>query len=148
MPADTIARAVKKGSGDGDDGSQMAEVRYEGYGPGGTAILLEAFTDNRNRTASAVRSTFSKGGGTLAAAGAVAWQFDQRGILIAEADPESAEELAMAAIDAGAEDFDADGSILQIYSYPCWGAIGANWGGASIYPTSIKKTQVLNRWSI
>jgi YebC/PmpR family DNA-binding regulatory protein len=116
MPADTITRAIKKGTGESTDGSQMAEITYEGYGPGGTAILLEALTDNRNRTASDVRSTFTKAGGNLAEVGAVAWQFDQRGVVVAEADPASSEDLAMAAIDAGADDFESDDSTLLVYS--------------------------------
>ena len=78
------------------------EVRYEGYGPGGTAILLEALTDNRKRTVSAVRSTFTKAGGSMAEVGSVAWQFDQRGVVVVEADGESIEDIAIAAIDAGA----------------------------------------------
>ncbi len=116
MPADTITRAIKKGTGESSEGTQMAEVLYEGYGPGGTAILLEALTDNRNRTASDVRSTFTKAGGNLAEVGAVAWQFAQRGVLVAETDAETAEDLAMVAIDAGADDFEADDATLLVYS--------------------------------
>ncbi len=116
MPADTIARAVRRGTGAAGEGDIVAEVRYEGYGPGGTAILLEALTDNRKRTVSAVRSTFTKAGGNMAEAGAVAWQFDQRGVVVARAEPESLEDLAMAAIDAGADDFETDDSTLQVYS--------------------------------
>ena len=116
MPADTIARAVRRGTGEGGEGDAMAEVRYEGYGPGGIAILLEALTDNRKRTVSAVRSTFTKAGGNMAEVGAVAWQFDQRGVVVAQSDPESLEDLAMAAIDAGAEDFETDGATLRVYS--------------------------------
>ena len=116
MPADTIARAVRRGTGEGGEGDIVAEVRYEGYGPGGIAILLEALTDNRKRTVAAVRSTFTKAGGSMAEAGAVAWQFDQRGVVVAQADPGSLEDLAMAAIDAGAEDFETDERTLQVYS--------------------------------
>ena len=115
MPNDNIERAIKRGSGDGPSQDQMAEVVYEGYAPGGTAILLQALTDNRNRTVSDVRSTFSKGGGNLSEAGAVAWQFEQKGVILVEADGEAAEELALAAIDAGADDFDVYDSTLHIY---------------------------------
>ena len=118
MPADNVDRAIKKASGEGADGDQMAEVIYEGYAPGGAAILCEALTDNRNRTASDVRATFSKAGGNLAEAGAVIWQFESRGVVVVEAPPETAEELAMAAIDAGAEDFETFDSVLQVYSAP------------------------------
>ena len=118
MPSTTIDRAVKKGTGDPSAQDQMAEVVYEGYGPGGTAILLHALTDNRNRTVSDVRSTFSKTGGNLADAGSVAWQFEQRGVVIVEADPDRAEELELAAIDAGAEDFETLDANLHVYSAP------------------------------
>ncbi len=118
MPADNVDRAIKKASGEGTDGDQMAEVIYEGYAPGGAAILCEALTDNRNRTASDVRATFAKAGGNLAEAGAVVWQFESRGVVVVEAPPETAEELAMAAIDAGAEDFETFDSVLQVYSAP------------------------------
>ena len=118
MPADNVDRAIKKASGEGADADQMAEVIYEGYAPGGAAILLEALTDNRNRTASDVRATFSKAGGNLAEAGAVIWQFESRGVVVVEAPPETAEDLAMAAIDAGAQDFETFDSVLQVYSAP------------------------------
>lgn len=118
MPADNIARAIKRGSGEGGDQDQMVEVNYEGYAPGGTAILLQALTDNRNRTVSDVRSTFTKAGGNLAEAGAVAWQFEQKGVVVVEANPDKAEDLTLIAIDAGAEDFEAFDSTLQIYSAP------------------------------
>ena len=118
MPADNIDRAIKRSTGEGAGQDQMAEVTYEGYGPGGIAILLEAFTENRNRTVSDIRATLSKGGGNLAEAGAVAWQFEQKGVIVVDAAPQQAEELALAAIDAGAEDFETYDSTLQIYSPP------------------------------
>jgi YebC/PmpR family DNA-binding regulatory protein len=96
----------------------MEEVVYEGYGPGGTAILLQTLTDNRNRTVSDVRSAFTKIGGSMADAGAVAWQFEQKGIIVAEATAEQAEELALIAIDAGADDFETADSTLHAYSSP------------------------------
>ncbi len=118
MPVDTIERAIKKGSGTGSDQDQMVEAVYEGYGPGGSAILLHALTDNRNRTASDVRSTFTKSGANLAEAGSVAWQFESKGVVVVEADSDSAEELTLAAIDAGAEDFESEDSTLEIRSSP------------------------------
>jgi YebC/PmpR family DNA-binding regulatory protein len=118
LPNDNIERAIKRASGDGPEGEQMVETAYEGYGPGGIAILVEVVTDNKNRTVSDVRSTFTKSGGNLANAGAVAWQFDQKGVVIAEADEEAAEELALAAIDAGALDFETDDGVVSIYSTP------------------------------
>lgn len=118
LPGDTIDRAVKRASGEGSDGAQMVETTYEGYGPGGIAILVEVLTDNKNRTVSDVRSTLSKSGGNLANAGAVAWQFDQKGVVIAESDADTAEDLALAAIDAGAIDFDTDDGVVSFYSTP------------------------------
>ena len=118
MSNESIDRAIKRGSGDGSGQDQMAEVVYEGYGPGGTAILLQALTDNRNRTVSDVRATFSKGGGSLSEAGAVAWQFEQKGIVVVEAESEHAQELALVSIDAGADDFETIDTTLQVYSAP------------------------------
>ena len=118
MPNDSIERAVKRGTGDGAGQDQMAEVYYEGYGPGGTAIMVEALTDNKNRTVSDVRSTLSKWGGNMADAGSVAWQFQQRGVVVVEAAPEEQEEFTLAAIDAGADDFDTAESALHTYSTP------------------------------
>jgi YebC/PmpR family DNA-binding regulatory protein len=118
MPAANIERAIKRG--DGTDGSavQMEELTYEGYGPGGTAILLHAFTDNKNRTVSEVRSTFTKIGGSMAEAGAVAWQFEQKGVVVVNANEDQADELTMVAIDAGADDIETVDATLHAYSAP------------------------------
>ncbi len=102
MPQENIVRAIKKGTGE-LEGVHYEEVTYEGYGPGGVAMIVECLTDNRHRTAGDVRSTFSKGGGHLAAEGAVAWNFERRGIV--EVRPGPTEDQVMeAAIEAGAED--------------------------------------------
>ena len=116
MPNDNVDRAIKRATGEGGDGIQLSEATYEGYGPGGTAILLQVLTDNRNRTVSEVRSTFTKAGGSMSEAGSVAWQFQQRGVITVEADEEQADDLTLTAIDAGAEDFDSFDSVLSIYS--------------------------------
>ena len=118
VPVDNIERAVKRGTGEGAGQDQLMEVTYEGYGPGGTGIMLEALTDNRNRTASDIRSTFAKAGGSLVAVGSVAWQFEQRGVVVVEVGPERTEELALNAIDAGADDFETFDASLYIYSVP------------------------------
>ena len=118
MPSDNIDRAIKRGTGEGSDQDQMAEVTYEGYGPGGTAIMLQTLTDNRNRTVSDIRSTLTKVGGNMAEAGAVAWQFEQKGVIVVEADEAQTEDLTLIAIDAGADDFEAFDSTLNIYSEP------------------------------
>ncbi|MCH9039414.1 MAG: YebC/PmpR family DNA-binding transcriptional regulator [Chloroflexi bacterium] len=118
MPNDNIERAIKRGTGEGGDADQMVEFTYEGYGPGGTAILLETLSDNKNRTVSDVRATLTKAGGNLAQSGAVAWQFQQKGVVVVNADEAAAEEFTLVAIDAGAEDFDSFDSTLQIFSPP------------------------------
>ena len=102
MPADNITRAVKKGTGE-LEGVSYEEVVYEGYGPGGVAMMVECLTDNRNRTAGDVRSSFAKGGGNLAAEGAVSWSFERRGIVEVKAGP-TEDQVLEAAIEAGAED--------------------------------------------
>ena len=117
MPQDSINRALKRGSGEGSDGESLEQVTYEGYGPGGGAILLQAVTTNRNRTAADVRSTFSRGGGNLGESGCVAWNFELRGVVTIDmGDEERAEELGLLAIDAGAEDIQIDEGVLEIYS--------------------------------
>jgi YebC/PmpR family DNA-binding regulatory protein len=118
MPMDNIKRAIERATG-GGDGEQFEEIIYEGYGPGGVAILVEAATDNRNRTASDVRSMFTKAGGSLAGSGAVAWQFEPRGLITLPADGRDVDDLALAAIDAGAADVDtSDPSLVEVYTDP------------------------------
>jgi YebC/PmpR family DNA-binding regulatory protein len=115
MPADNVKRTIDKATG-GGEGEQYEEIVYEGYGPGGVAILVEAATDNRNRTAAEVRSIFTKAGGQLAGSGAVAWQFEPRGLItVASGDPD---EVALAAIDAGASDVDTTVEPVEIYTEP------------------------------
>ncbi len=117
MPQDSISRAVKRGSGEGSDGESLEQITYEGYGPGGGAILLQAVTTNRNRTAADVRSTFNRGGGNLGESGCVSWNFELRGVVTIDMDDEEqAEELGLLAIDAGAEDIQIDEGVLEIYS--------------------------------
>jgi YebC/PmpR family DNA-binding regulatory protein len=119
MPADNIKRTIDKATG-GGDADQFEEIVYEGYGPGGVAVLVEAATDNRNRTAAEVRSIFTKTGGQLAGSGAVAWQFEPRGLNAGARDATvDADEVALAAIDAGAEDVDTDSDdTIDIYTSP------------------------------
>ena len=118
MPLDTIKRAIEKATG-GGEAEQYEEIVYEGYGPGGVAVLVEAATDNRNRTAADVRSIFTKAGGQLAGAGAVAWQFEPRGVITVPGDRGTdPDEIALIAIDAGAEDVDTDADPLEIYTAP------------------------------
>jgi YebC/PmpR family DNA-binding regulatory protein len=117
MPADNIKRAIERAAGTGE-ADQFEEIVYEGYGPGGVAVLVEAATDNRNRTAAEVRSRFAKSGGQLAASGAVAWQFEARGLITVPRGGVDADEVALSAIDAGAEDIDTETDPLEIYTAP------------------------------
>src|SRR3990172_4020086 len=103
MPNDTIDRAIAKATGAGSD-DNLDEITYEGYGPGGTAILVATLTDNRNRTVSEIRHQFSRAGGSLGETGSVGWQFEAKGLITVPVSSSDAEELALQAIDAGAED--------------------------------------------
>lgn len=117
MPADNIDRAIKKAAG-GADAAELLEVTYEGYGPNGIAIIVEALTDNRNRTVAEVRSVFTRGGGNLGESGSVAWQFANRGIVTVNANGKDPEQITLTAIDAGAEDFDVQDESVEIYTTP------------------------------
>jgi YebC/PmpR family DNA-binding regulatory protein len=117
MPQDNIKRAIERAAGSGE-GDQIEEIVYEGYGPGGVAFLVEAATDNRNRTAADVRSIFTKAGGQLAGAGAVAWQFEPRGLIEVVANGRDPDEVALTAIDAGAEDVEESGDRIEVYTSP------------------------------
>ena len=113
MPNDNIDRAIKKSqAGEGDD---YKEIRYEGYGPNGVAIIVEAMTDNLNRTASTVRSTFGKNGGNLAETGAVSFMFDRKGLIVYPADVGDEDTVMMAAIEAGAEDVESSDDGHEIF---------------------------------
>jgi YebC/PmpR family DNA-binding regulatory protein len=118
MPKENIERAIAKGSGADADASSFETVVYEGYGPEGVAVLVEAVTDNRNRTASEVRHAFTKHGGNLGTTGAVAWQFERRGVVVVPADGADEDSLVMAAADAGADDVERDGSSFVVTSAP------------------------------
>jgi YebC/PmpR family DNA-binding regulatory protein len=118
MPKDNIERAIAKGAGEGTDGAIFETVVYEGYGPEGVAVIVEALTDNRNRTASEVRHLFSKHGGNLGATGAVAWQFERRGVVLVGADGVDEDELVLAAADAGADDVELDGTTFVVSASP------------------------------
>jgi YebC/PmpR family DNA-binding regulatory protein len=113
MSSDTIERALAKGSGVGSEGEQYQTVIYEGYGPGGMAVMAVALTDNRNRTAAEIRQAFNRHGGSLGESGTVSWQFDMIGQIIVNANGHDADDIALMAIDAGASDVATeDGEIL------------------------------------
>ncbi len=117
MPLDNIDRAIKRGSGQAE-GASLAEMVLEGYGPSGVAILVQALSDNRNRTLQEVRNIFTRHSGNLGEAGCVAWLFDSQGVITVETDAQDAEELALQAIDAGAEDVRIENKYIEIYTKP------------------------------
>ena len=115
MPKDNIQRAIDRGTGAGADGETIERVLYEGYGPSGVAVLVEALTDNRNRTSADLRHTFDKHGGSLGEPGSVAWVFEKRGVVMVDADRYTEDDL-IPAIDAGAEDVAREGDSLKVVS--------------------------------
>jgi YebC/PmpR family DNA-binding regulatory protein len=117
MPSENIERAIKRASG-GAEVSDLAEMTLEGYGPHGVAVLVEALTNNRNRTIQDVRRLFTRHGGNLGENGCVSWLFENKGILTVESDSSDAEEIALQAIDAGAEDVKTEEGYLEIYTQP------------------------------
>jgi YebC/PmpR family DNA-binding regulatory protein len=117
MPKDNIDRAIQRAAGAGD-GSQYEEIYYEGYGPGGTAIMILAMTDNRNRTVGEIRAALTRSGGSLGENGSVSWMFDQAGIITLPVNGSDPDELALVAIDAGATDVQVDGEVVEVYTEP------------------------------
>jgi YebC/PmpR family DNA-binding regulatory protein len=117
MPKDNIERAIAKGTGAGADAAALETIMYEGYGPGGVALLIEAVTDNRNRTGADVRHMLSKGGGSLGEPGSVAYNFDKKGVVAVDGDRYTEDDL-MVAIDAGAEDISLDDDVFEIVTEP------------------------------
>ncbi len=118
MTADTIKRAVERGVGGGEGATALQEITFEGYGPGGVAVLIETVTDNRNRTVSGLRTTLSRGGGNLGESGSVAWQFESQGLVMLETSGGEADDIALAAIDAGAEDVRVVDQTVEVYTAP------------------------------
>jgi YebC/PmpR family DNA-binding regulatory protein len=117
MPMDNIDRAIKKGTGELAGGS-LIEMTLEGYGPSGMAVLVSALSDNRNRTVQEVRSTFTRHGGSMGESGCVSWIFESRGVINIKAENVDADELALTAIDLGAEDVQVESGIVEVYTRP------------------------------
>jgi len=115
MPRDNIQRAIERATG-GGDGARLESVVYEGYGPGGVSIMVEAATDNRNRTASEIRAAFTRQGGKLGESGSVQWLFEQKGIIEIALTGRNLDEVALMAIDAGAEDVESGDGLITIYT--------------------------------
>jgi YebC/PmpR family DNA-binding regulatory protein len=118
MPKDNIERAIARGSGADSDAQAFETVVYEGYGPGGVAVIVEALTDNRNRTASDVRHAFDKNDGNLGGSGAVSWLFERRGVVVVSGEDVDEDELMLAAAEGGADDVSRDGSTFEVVSAP------------------------------
>ena len=117
MPNDTIDRAIRRGTGE-EEGVNYEEITYEGYGPGGVALLIEAMTDNRNRTVAEIRHLFSKNGGNLGESGSVGWMFDKKGYIVVDKAAKAEDELFELAIDAGADDLRDDEENFEIITSP------------------------------
>jgi YebC/PmpR family DNA-binding regulatory protein len=146
MPKDTIERAIARGAGAGGEGEDYETITYEGYGPEGVAVLVEAVTDNRNRTAAEVRHIFAKNDGNLGASGTVGWLFERKGLVLVDADRYDEDEVMLAAAEGGADDVELDGSSLRVVSSPeallgvraALGAAGveAESAGVTMLPTT------------
>jgi YebC/PmpR family DNA-binding regulatory protein len=117
MPGENIERAIKKGEG-ALEGQVMFEASYEGYGPGGSAIMVDIVSDNRNRAVQELRSAFTRAGGNLGETGSVAWMFESRGVIGVLTEGKNIDDLTMQAIDAGAEDVSVQGDFIEIYTKP------------------------------
>jgi len=117
MPNDTIDRAIRRGTGE-EEGVNYEEITYEGYGPGGVALLIESMTDNRNRTVAEIRHIFSKNGGNLGESGSVGWMFEKKGYIVVEKAAKSEDELFELAIEAGADDLRNDEDNFEIITSP------------------------------
>jgi YebC/PmpR family DNA-binding regulatory protein len=117
MPSDNIERAIKRGSGEGGTGA-LTEVTFEGYGPSGIAVMVQTLTDNRNRTVQDVRRMFTRHGGNLGESGSVSWLFESRGVITVESGDSNADDVALEAIDAGADDVKTEDGYVEIYTQP------------------------------
>lgn len=117
MPMENIDRAIKRATG-GADGATLEEITYEGYGPSGVAVYVEAMTDNRNRTVADVRNVFTRAGGSLGEAGCVSWLFDAKGVISVEPGKTDPDEIALTAIDAGADDVKMEDDYIEVYTQP------------------------------
>jgi YebC/PmpR family DNA-binding regulatory protein len=117
MPADRIKNAIQRGTGE-LAGDRLEEIRYEGYGPAGVAVMVDALTDNRNRTSASIRHRFSKGGGNLGETNSVGWMFERKGVISANAGKADPEEVGLAAIEAGADDVQVEGKAVEISAPP------------------------------
>lgn len=148
MPNDTIDRGIKKAAGEGGN-VDYKYVTYEGYGPNGVAIIVDALTDNTNRTAANVRSAFTKGNGSIGTQGCVSFMFDKKGLIIIDKEEcdMDADDLMMTALDAGAEDFSEEEDSYEVYTDPDqWSEVDAALKEAGITPISSEVTMIPQTW--
>ena len=148
MPNDTIDRGIKKAAGEGGN-QDYKYVTYEGYGPNGVAIIVDALTDNTNRTAANVRSAFTKGNGSIGTQGCVSFMFDKKGLIIIDKEEceMDADDLMMTALDAGAEDFSEEEDSYEVYTDPDqWSEVDAALKEAGITPISSEVTMIPQTW--
>src|SRR5712691_3948883 len=117
MPRDNIQRAIDRATG-GGDAAALESIVYEGYAPGGVSVMIETATDNRNRTVSEIRSTFTRHGGKLGESGSVQWIFEQKGVIEIDSKGKDADQITLAAIDAGAEDVETESGLITVYTTP------------------------------
>ena len=142
MPNDTIDRAIKRGTGE-IEGAQYDEVMYEGYGPGGVAVLVEAMTDNRNRTVAEIRHIFSKNGGNMGESGSVAWMFNKKGYIVVDKASKSEDELFEIAIESGADDMQDGGDVWEILTAPeNFDAVQNGVKGAGVTPQAAEISMI------
>ena len=142
MPNDTIDRAIKRGTGE-LEGAQYDEVTYEGYGPGGVAVMVEAMTDNRNRTVAEIRHIFSKNGGNMGESGSVGWMFDKKGYIVVDKAAKTEEELFEIAIESGADDMQDGGDVWEILTAPeNFDAVQNGIKGAGIAPQAAELSMI------
>jgi YebC/PmpR family DNA-binding regulatory protein len=142
MPRDNIERAIKRGTGE-LEGGEVEEILYEGYGPGGAAILCEIMTDNRNRTAPEIRKVFDAHGGKLGATNCVAWMFERKGLFLIAANKVDEEKLMEIALEAGADDLKREGDVYQVTSPPeAFNSVADALAAAKIEPDSKQLTRI------
>jgi YebC/PmpR family DNA-binding regulatory protein len=147
MPSDNIKRAIQRGTGE-LEGVSYEEITYEGYGPGGVAIIVDVLTDNKNRAVSEIRHAFSKNGGNLGADGAVAWMFTTKGVIVVSKENASEEKLTEIVLDAGAEDLADEGEVWEILTDPKdFEAVSNAIKAAGITPESAEVTKIASTYT-
>lgn len=148
VPNDNISKAIKRGTGEDKGAAQIEEVTYEGYGPGGTAVLVQCLTDNKNRSYTNIRVIFNKHGGNLSTSGSVAWMFDRKGVITIDLKEQDADSLELIAIDAGAADITREDGMMLIYTEPQeLQTIAEKLSAAGFRPEKTEIQMIPNQWT-